>query len=127
MSTQNFKILVIEDEVDLLEIMTDILSDYTVDPASSLTEAREKLKASNFDLIITDMNLSDSGMAQTSVQFVRGINTSAPIFIMTGLSDIDPAVVVAMSHGAQGFIGKPFAAEEVLAKVQGIFLQKKSA
>lgn len=49
------RILVVDDEPDVCEMVVDVLSDYDVDVAGFFDEAKEKLSSSNYDVVILDI------------------------------------------------------------------------
>ncbi len=53
------KILIAEDEPEILQLLTDMLAtaDFVVEPAQDGDEALQKIKKENFDLILLDMQM----------------------------------------------------------------------
>lgn len=86
-------------------------------------EAVEKLKASAYDLLITDLKMPGmdglSLLGEVSQKY-----PDMPVMIVTGFGSIDSAVE-AMKRGAEDYLTKPFNLDELVLKV-GRILQKKS-
>jgi DNA-binding response OmpR family regulator len=104
------KLLIIDDDPDILGILA---YDYTclkckVETATTSAEGLEKLKSTNFDLIISDLRLSEGGGEELLFACSQMLLDKKPAFIlMTGAANGMNAEVV--HHlGAEGFIQKPF-------------------
>lgn len=112
------KILVVEDERLLCEgIAEDLeLEKYTVDRCYDGAEAYEQLIAEPYDLLILDLNLP--GM--DGLELLRRVRTERPelrVLILSaraGLSD----KVTGLDLGADDYLTKPFALEELEARVR---------
>jgi len=89
------KILVVEDETDIVEYMNDLLSDngYIVDSASNGKQAFGKIKEYNPDLILLDIQMPE----ETGVELYRkmfrdkDMNT-IPVIIVSGMSAANWAI-----------------------------------
>ena len=102
------KILVVDDDENLLELASTKLksANYDVTTALDAENALEAVKNSFFDLSIVDMRLADQdGMAL--MQRLHSINPSMPVIILTGHASIEGAVT-AMQKGAYTYLTKPF-------------------
>jgi len=114
------KVLVVEDESSLRDILSLILEDfgYEVEEAGSLEEAREKLKGGNFDLALIDLRLPDgSGM-----ELVREIKTQSPeteIIIITAYASAE-TVKEAFELGVYDYVEKPFKVEELKLLIRNV-------
>ncbi len=80
------RILVVEDEIDLLEIMELHLesSGFHVFAAKSATEAKTVLKQKPVDLVVTDLSIYEG--RQTFAEWVH-LQTKGPVVMITGMSD----------------------------------------
>lgn len=98
------KLLHIEDDEDFRVLVSYMLgSEAEVVSAGTLAEAREKLVATAFDLVLLDLGLPDSTMLN-SLYVVRAI-CSAPILVFSGCDD--PALLwEAAQMGADDYILK---------------------
>ena len=80
--------------------------------AFSASEAKAKIKVTDFDLIITDLRLPDCDGIQLMSE-IKTTHPNIPVLLMTGYSDVSTAVK-AIKNGAADYISKPFNPEEVL-------------
>lgn len=126
----NYKILIVEDDTDINEILTRILTGngYAVTSAYSGTEGKLLLAHESFDLLIFDLMLP--GMTgEELISFAREKHT-IPIIVISAKPGTDTRVN-SLRMGADDFIPKPFDNEEVLARVEAqlrrshIFSEKK--
>lgn len=86
MEARNFKILIVEDDkVDVMAMKRHLAACkdiYAIDIAGSIKEARNKMKADNYDVVISDYRLPDG----ESLELIKdGMQT--PMIIITGSGD----------------------------------------
>jgi response regulator RpfG family c-di-GMP phosphodiesterase len=109
------RILVLEDEKDIQSLVAAMLKirGLTCDIAGSVADARARLTASRYDILLVDVNLPDgSGLAVAESAVV-----DAPlVVVMTGSNDIQTAVQ-AIRNGAIDFITKPFTVGHFLQRI----------
>ena len=108
------KILLIEDDVPFCKLLEKFLLKKSIDvvTAFSGSDAKDKLKTTDFNLIITDLRLPDyDGIAL--MKEIKANYQDIPVVLMTGYSDVNTAVK-AIKNGAADYISKPFNPEEVL-------------
>ena len=118
MENEKYKILVIDDELTILELIKDILIDlgYLITTASGGAEALNILKTSNFDLILCDITMpGQSGF--DVLQEVQRMNTGIK-FIFISAFDNQENIKKGTSMGAKAFLGKPFNNEELIDVVE---------
>ena len=108
------KILLIEDDVPFCKLLEKFLikKSFEVVTAFSASEAKTKIKETNFELIITDLRLPDYDGIQL-MSDIKAEYPTIPVVLMTGYSDVSTAVK-AIKNGAADYISKPFNPEEVL-------------
>lgn len=107
------KILVVDDEEIARTNLEHILQKegYTVDSASSGSEAIDKLEASGFDIVLTDMKMEKvSGI--DVLEKTKSKSPETQVIMITGFASVDTAID-AMKRGAFYYIAKPFKLEEV--------------
>src|SRR6185503_5299600 len=118
MTTPMAKILVVEDEPDMLTILRDNLEveDYRVEVASNGEDGLKAALRDAPDVILLDIMLPGmSGYDVCRNLRSRGIRT--PIIMITARNgDMDR--VAGLDLGADDYIGKPFNIGEVLARVR---------
>lgn len=116
------KILVIEDELNLLEVIRDYLlkESYEVLTASNGVDALKHIETSHPDFIITDLMLPDiSGEEITAI--VRQ-NSSIPIIMLTAKSQTEDRIN-GLTAGADDYITKPFSLRELILRVKNLELR----
>lgn len=111
-------ILIIEDDLAFGTMLQLFLKrkKFDVVLATSGKQARELLKNTSFDLLITDLKLpDDSGMELLKI--VRKNTPPTPTILMTSYADVTTAVE-AIKRGAADYISKPFRPEELLMVIE---------
>lgn len=118
------RILLIEDDVPFCKLLEKFLikKSFEVVTAFSGSEAKIKIKDTDFDLIMTDLRLPDYDGIQLMAE-IKTINPNVPILLMTGYSDVNTAVK-AIKNGATDYISKPFNPEEVLLVITNALAQE---
>lgn len=113
----DFKILVVEDEFSINDILTVALSSegYKVKSAFSSKEARKLMEIYKPHLILLDINLPD----ENGFELCRYINTryKLPIIMLTARNDVVDKVL-GLELGADDYITKPFNIKEVMTRVK---------
>jgi len=117
----SWDILIIDDDENLNFALHETLSrrGYQVDRAFGVAEAREKLLAARYPLIITDVKMPDG----SGIDLVAEIKRRSPqteVLVITAYGEIEDAVT-AMRNGAADYIQKPFAADKLLVRVERHF------
>jgi diguanylate cyclase (GGDEF)-like protein len=111
------KILLVDDDQSILEILTDLMAIFEHDyvTAQNGVEAIEKLKHNFFDIVLTDMIMPDiDGM-----ELLKHIKKNYPnikVMIVTGYDRAFTYTDV-IRAGASDFISKPFNTDELEAKI----------
>jgi DNA-binding NtrC family response regulator len=102
------KILIVDDEPEILHTLARILSrrGYTVNIAEGGEGARKALDETVFDLVISDMAMEDLNGLEL-LKIVRATDSTTPFIIITGVGTIESAVE-AIQMGAFHYITKPF-------------------
>jgi DNA-binding NtrC family response regulator len=117
------RILVADDQVDILNALKFLLSDegYEVTEARSPGEALERLEATDFDLAILDLNYTrDTTSGQEGLDLmerIKALDRSLPVLVVTAWSSVAGAVE-AMRRGARDYIEKPWDDERLLMTVR---------
>jgi DNA-binding NtrC family response regulator len=102
------KILIVDDDKDILYLMGESLESAGLeyDLAGSAEEARDRLKRSGYDLIVSDFNMpGESGL--DLLHYVSVVYSQIPFVLMTGCDDLR-IKRESMRMGAHAFIQKPF-------------------
>lgn len=114
------KILVIEDDPTVGEYVKRGLEEqlWGVDLVSDGEEGEQRARSEAYDLIVLDMRLpGKSGMEVLHGLRARGFER--PILVLTAQDAVD-AKVGALRAGADDYVTKPFAFEELLARVEAL-------
>ena len=100
-------VLVVDDEPDLLELVSLTLSRMNLETrtAPDLGSARRLLKAERFDLCLTDMRLPD-GDGIDLVAWIQQNRPAVPVAVITAHGNVESAVR-ALKLGAFDFVSKP--------------------
>jgi len=103
----NHQALIIDDEPDILELLTMTLSGMSIDcvTAETLAQAEQALKQQHFDLCLTDMRLPD-GNGLDFVKLIQQQKPDLPVAVITAHGNMDLAVQ-ALKLGAFDFVSKP--------------------
>src|SRR5471030_2584104 len=112
------RVLVVDDEADLRELLeiTLLKMGLDVDSAATLAEARALLLRHEYALVLTDMRLPD-GLGLELVREVCAAHKNTPIAVVTAFGSADNAVV-ALKAGAFDYVSKPVVLDQLRVMVQ---------
>jgi CheY-like chemotaxis protein len=115
------KILLVDDEPDIIEVIQDRLEAYgfTVITAGTGLEALKKLSVEKFDGVFLDVKMPEMGGIET-LEEIRKRDKKIPVIIITSSSS-QQAAIEAVAKGASEYILKPFEWEELKTKIQRVF------
>ena len=115
------KILLLEDDYNLAEVIKEILSleNYIIDIANNADEAYELTYNNNYDLYIFDINLPDENGLDV-LKNLKDANDNTPAIYISALSDIS-TIAKAFEIGANDYLKKPFDVEELLIRIKAKF------
>lgn len=101
-------VLVVDDEVGIRELFSEILSDegYTVTVAANSAEARLALRSCSPDVILLDIWMPDTDGMSLLKEWASQGPLPCPVIMMSGHANIDMAVE-ATKFGAYSFLEKP--------------------
>ena len=120
------RILIIDDEKDMLTLLKRIISeetDHLVTAASDPLSALNLFKNEVFDLVITDLKMPGmDGMAL--LKEMKKIKPEISVVIITAYATIETAVET-VKHGAYDFITKPFERERILITIDKVLAWRK--
>ena len=114
------KILIVDDEADIREILQFNLENagFNVECASSAEEALEKLSPEHGLILLDVMMGGMSGFAMAEV-LRNERNSSIPIIFLTAKSS-ENDLLTGFSSGGDDYIPKPFSIQEVIARVRAV-------
>ncbi|WP_420567259.1 sigma-54-dependent transcriptional regulator [Thalassovita sp.] len=113
-------ILIVDDERDIRELISDILEDegYTTRLAGNSDDAMKEINAEAPALMILDIWLKDSRMDGIDIlKTAKRDNPDVPVVIISGHGNIEIAVA-AIKQGAFDFIEKPFNIDQLLVVIR---------
>lgn len=112
-------ILVVDDEMGIRELLSEILSDegHVVETAENAQQAREMRIAGTPDLVLLDIWMPDTDGVTLLKEWQRDGLLTMPVIMMSGHATIDTAVE-ATRIGALNFLEKPIALQKLLKAVQ---------
>ena len=115
------KVLVVDDEEDIVEVIQDRLEAYgfTVITAGTGVEALKKLSMETFDGVFLDVKMPEMGGIET-LEHIRKRDRKLPVIIITSSSTRE-AAIEAMAKGANEYVLKPFEWEELKAKIEKVY------
>jgi DNA-binding response OmpR family regulator len=112
------RLLIVEDEVRIASFLVRGLVDhgYAVDCVATGAEALVRSRAADLDLLILDLGLSDMDGLEVLRQ-LRAEGRRLPVIILTARSEVEDRVV-GLDLGADDYLTKPFAFDELVARVR---------
>lgn len=114
------RLLIVEDEVELAESLARGLGaeGYEVTIAATGQAALAAAKATRFDFVLLDLMLPDmSGIDVSEELRLQGV--ASPVIMVTALDEVKDRVA-GLRAGADDYIVKPFAFEELLARMEAV-------
>ena len=113
------RLLLVEDEPRLAASLRRGLEEegYTVDHAADAVEA-EAFAAGDYDAFVVDWRLP-RGDGRSFVAGLRTAGRTEPVLMLTALADIEHRVA-GLDAGADDYLAKPFAFEELLARLRAL-------
>jgi two-component system copper resistance phosphate regulon response regulator CusR len=111
------RVLVVEDEVHIASFLVKGLTanGYRVDSVATGSEALRRTRDSGFDLMILDLGLPDMDGLDVLWQ-LRREGWLLPVIIVTARAEVE-YLVRGLDLGADDYLTKPFAFDELLARV----------
>lgn len=113
------KILVVEDDAKIVNIVTKTLkkNGFSSVSAETTSKARSILQTEAIDLILLDINLPDGD----GVDFTREVRKSleTPIIFVSGRTDVYDTII-GLEIGGDDFVKKPFEPRELIARIHSV-------
>ena len=116
----NYKILVVDDEEDVCEIIEHSLSGegYEVEHAYSAEEAL-LMPLENFDLLLLDVMMEGMSGFELAEEVYEKLGRKVPIIFVTA-RDHEDDVLQGFNLGADDYIRKPFSIQEISVRVKAV-------
>ena len=117
--TMSYKILIVEDEIDISGLLVKILeeAEYQTIQAVSGTEAKLLLEKEIPDLILLDLMLPGISGEELLHDIRENKHSNVPVLVLSAKNSLGDKVSL-LKTGADDYITKPFEPEEVIARVQ---------
>lgn len=113
------KIVVIDDDPDVLNSMKEILKGYNIDTAKSKTSGLDMIQRLKPDLVLCDVQIPDKDEGFYVLKKVRENETTRDIpFIFITVHTDKLTIVKGFENGAQDYVFKTASEEEILARVK---------
>jgi len=125
---QTKKILLIDDDVDLREALSELLimtDDFDVFEGGDGAEALEKIKQQAYDMVVLDVGLPDTD-GRELCRLIRKQGVKCPILMLTG-HDTDSDTILGLNAGANDYITKPFKFPVLLARIRAQLRQHEQS
>lgn len=114
------RLLIAEDEVDLLRAMVTILTHqgYEVTTAADGLEALEKAMEGTYDCMVFDIMMPRMDGIE-ALKRIRQTGNLTPVIMLTAKAEVDDRVE-GLDAGADDYLTKPFAIKELLARIRSM-------
>jgi DNA-binding response OmpR family regulator len=114
------RILLVDDEIAVLLTLKAVLeiSGFDVDTATSGLEGRHKLRAKQYDMVITDMRMEHEQAGRDVVGFARGQRNPPAIALLTAFPVADDDW---QQMGADKMLVKPMHTRVLLEQIEALF------
>lgn len=118
MKNKNYRILVVDDDLGMCQMLSDVLEEegFYVFTTSESLEASKLLKKEEFDVLITDLKMKGLKGLDLLDEANR-VAPLTPVIIITAFGTVESAIK-AMKMGAYDYITKPFQMDELLLTVK---------
>jgi len=114
------RILIVEDDPELRELLESILSvQYPTDAVGDLDNAHDYLYSYRYDVILLDRNLMGSDIGLTLIAPVKEKNPMCGILVMSAYANVVDKIE-GLNQGADDYIEKPFDIDELLARINAL-------
>lgn len=114
------RVLLVEDQLEMVAALRAALTrhDMIVDHALSLSEAEVIAADGNYDAVVLDRQLPD-GDGLSLIPKLRASGNVVPVLVLTARGDLADRVA-GLDNGADDYLAKPFAFEELLARLRAL-------
>ncbi|PIK16206.1 response regulator [Halobacteriovorax sp. JY17] len=115
----NYKVLIVDDEPDILELMEEEFNyyGYKTMTADCGVDAIEKIRSNHFDIIVSDYKMPNgNGMAVLDEVNSMSADIRPDFFFVSGQADI--SIKDAIDAGAKKFFSKPFDLDDLIKEIE---------
>lgn len=127
MTTALTKILVVDDDPALRQLLADYLNRHQYDTllAADASDLNARIARYAPDLIVLDRMLPDGDGAE-ACRRLREQNEDIPVILLTARDETVDRII-GLEAGADDYLGKPFDPRELLARIEAVLRRKKGA
>ncbi len=117
-------LLIIEDEIDLLESITEFLvsESFSVESVTAYSMAEEKVTLYDYDCVVVDINLP-GGSGLDIIRKLKSKNKDAGVIIISAKNSLDDKLT-GLDIGADDYLTKPFHLSELNARIKSIIRRR---
>jgi len=121
------KILIIEDEIELLTAISNYLTreNFICELAESFTKAQEKTAVYEYDIILLDITLPD-GNGLELISTIKKYNSKAGVIILSAKNSLDDKIT-GLDLGADDYLTKPFQLSELNSRINALLRRRNYA
>ena len=121
------RLLVVEDNAQLSQLLAKGLgiAGYETDLLATAAEARDALMTTSYAAVILDLGLPD-GDGLSLLRELRHRKDPTPVLVLTARGGLQDRVT-GLRSGADDYLVKPFALEELVARVQALARRARSS
>jgi DNA-binding response OmpR family regulator len=114
------RVLLVEDESKLAAFVCEALrrANFCPDHAAMLADARQLVKSVNYEALVLDLALPD-GEGLALIREIRRHGSNLPVLALTARDSVEDRVA-GLDAGADDYLVKPFATEELLARIRAL-------
>jgi two-component system response regulator TctD len=120
------RILVVEDNAELVGLLAKALAvaGLDVDSAANAADAEASLRAMRYAAVVLDLGLPDAD-GLVVLERLRRRRDQTPVLILSARGGLDDRVA-GLHKGASDYLVKPFAMEELIARLQALLRRSPS-
>lgn len=124
MMNQNARILVVDDDQRLRQLLEQYLTErgFAVQTACDAVQAQQLLEGQEFDAMVLDVMMPGENGLELTKRLKQTATMPAfdiPILLLTAMGDTDDRIA-GLEHGADDYLCKPFEPKELLLRLQTI-------
>ncbi len=114
------RVLIVEDDRELAGLLRDGLREHRIDPtlATSFGQGAEQATAGDYDVLVLDVRLP-GGTGFDLCRELRRAGVTTPVLMLTALDAVDDRVR-GLQVGADDYLTKPFAFQELVARLKAL-------
>ena len=114
------RVLIVEDDRELAGLLRDGLREHRIDPtlATSFAQGAEQATAGDYDVLVLDVRLPGGTGFDLCRELRRG-GVTTPVLMLTALDAVDDRVR-GLQVGADDYLTKPFAFQELVARLKAL-------